>query len=65
MLLKKKIYDTNTMKLSDLMAFMCYTTRHDSDLLLYFCKKQNTQDLVIIKKFIDDELIDRKYFEKK
>lgn len=65
MLFKKKKYDTNTMKLSDLMAFMSYCSFHDSKILLYYCKKQTTQDLVIIKKFIDDELINRKYFDRK
>jgi hypothetical protein len=66
MLFKKKKYDTNTMRLSDIMRYMSFVAHnHDSIILLYYCKKQTTQDLVIIKKFIDDELIDRKYFDRK
>lgn len=65
MLFKKKVYDTDGIKLSNLLCFMSYCTTHDSNILYYYLKKINTNNLVIIKKFIDDELIDRDYFDRK
>ena len=60
-----KKYNTDCIRLSDLLRFMAYSCSRDSRLLLFLLKRIDSSDLVIIKKYIDDVLIDRNYFDRK